>query len=688
MTIHRFLSLGLGVLLAIPLLGARQDVHSFDRPIVTDGSGPRRLPVDLPLLKDAAHFPRLERIQHRDGAHWRAVDGLGDLRLVDADGRDVPYLLIYPRAADPGWQQGTILPIDTVPDKSSGFEVDLGTLSRIDALHVDGIRPPFLKRLTLEGSGDRTRWTVLDDEATLFDLPQEALKSLSVSFVPGSYRYLRVTWNDTNSGRVPLPRTARARLADAASAPAPSIRVEVTVERRPSEPGRSRYRIKLPAGRLPAVALLLEVGGGHVYRVATAYESALQGTAAAPLEIGRATLSRIVREGAVAEDLRIPIARPRDTQLELAIEDGSNPPLELQRVWVELAELPWIYFEAPAGEVRARYGAPSASAPRYDLEAARGTIRIADVAEAQWGSPSGPRPEASGDPELRRPQPGPPIDLSGYRYERTLSAAPGLAVVAVDAAILAHSRGPDGGFADLRIVDEGNRQVPYLLERLQEPLSVPVTIDPAEVTARELTADGRTRSVYAVRLPFEGLPASSLVIETSGRLFTRAVRLGVQRPPDRGHRDAWFQELTAARWTHTDEDGVAPSLSLRVPGIVDEPLVLVIDEGDNSPLPITVARLLFPAYRLRFYSPDGQARLVYGNEKQSPPQYDFELLATRILGAEATEVSLGEERAVGGGITDGAPPQLLSPRLFWAGLIVAVLILGALIVRMLRTREG
>ena len=114
----------------------------------------------------------------------------------------------------------------------------------------------------------------------------------------------------------------------------------------------------------------------------------------------------------------------------------------------------------------------------------------------------------------------------------------------------------------------------------------------------------------------------------------------------------------------------------------------MIDEGDNSPLPITAARLLFPAYRLRFYSPDGQARLVYGNEKQSLPQYDFELLATRILGADATEVSLGEERALGGGSTDGRTPQLLSPRLFWAGLIVAVLILGALIVRMLRPREG
>jgi hypothetical protein len=679
----------LGVILAISILGARQDVVSrVERPVSTSGSGPRRLPVDLPLLRDAAHFPRLERIQHRDGAHWRGLDGLADLRLVDAGGRDVPYLLVYPGTADPGWQDGTVLPIDTVRDKSSGFEVDLGTLASVDALHVEGIPPPFLKRLVLEGSGDRQRWTVLDDEGTLFDLPQEALKQVSVPFAAGTYRYLRVTWNDTNSGRVPLPRSARARLADATTAATPATRVEVTIEPRPSEPGRSRYRVRLPAGRLPAVALVLEVGGGHVYRAAAVYESALQGTAAAPLEMGRATLSRIVREGAVAEDLRVPIRRPRDVQLELSIEDGNNPPLDVRRVWVELAELPWIYFEAPGGDITARYGTAGVTAPRYDLEAARSTIRIGDVADARWGDPVPATPTGTADaPEVRRPQPGPAIDLSGYRYQRTLSSAPGLAVVALDAALLAHSRGPDAGFADLRIVDADDRQIPYLLERLQEQLSVPVAVERTEATARELTGEGRNLSVYALRPPVGGLPASSLVIETSGRLFTRGVRVGLQRPPDRSHRDAWFQEVAAARWTHTDEEGSRASLSLRLPAADDQPLVLVIDEGDNSPLPVTSARLLLPAYRLRFYAPEGPARLVYGSETQGPPQYDFELLATRILGAEATEVSLGEERGLGGG-SSAEGPQLLSPRVFWAGLAVAVLVLGALIVRMLRTREG
>jgi hypothetical protein len=686
---RRLLVLCAGVVLLVTAVRAQQSPRfRFERVVITDSPGPRRLPVDLSLLQHAAPFARLERITEREGAHWRAVDGLSDLRLFAESGREVPYLLVYPRASEPAWVEArSILPARVPRDKNTGFEADLGATAQVDSIHVAGIPAPFLKRLLLEGSGDRERWTVLAAEGTLFDLPQEALRQLTLPFTPGTYRYLRVIWNDANSGRVPLPRTVSARLSRS-SAPVPDMpRVEAAFERRPSEPGRSRYRVKLPSGGLPVAALALEAGGGHIFRPATVTESALQGTSAAPREIGRATLSRVIREGTSAEDLRIPVSRPRDVQLELSVEDGSNPPLELTRVWLELAELPWIYFEAPPGRVVARYGAADVQAPRYDLEAARGAVRIADVADARWEPASGVTPGDANADETPRPQPGPAIDLQGYRFERTLSDATGLAVAPLDAAVLANSRGVDGGFADLRIVDAGNRQIPYLVERLQEPLALDLAAQRTESTARELTGgSGRAPSAYALRLPFAGLPSSSLVIDTSARLFTRGVRIGFERPADRRHRDAWFQELASARWTHTSGDAAA-SLSLRLPPTNAPQLLLVVDEGDNSPLPLTAVRLLLPAYRLRFYSPEGDARLIYGRPDQPAPEYDFELLAARILGADAAEVQLGEEQALGGSAAPEGRPTPVSQRMFWAGLGVAVVILAGLIVRLMRTRE-
>ena len=68
-------------------------------------------------------------------------------------------------------------------------------------------------------------------------------------------------------------------------------------------------------------------------------------------------------------------------------------------------------------------------------------------------------------------------------------------------------------------------------------------------------------------------------------------------------------------------------------------LVLVVDEGDNAPLPLTKARLLLPSYRLRFFHAGGTPlRMVYGRDDLQPPQYDLALLAPRVMGAGAREV--------------------------------------------------
>ena len=140
-----------------------------------------------------------------------AEGGLNDLRLFDASGRPVPYLLVQ-RRQEPGWRDGRILPV-AATKTTSGFEVDFGTASTIDRVRVAGISGPFLKRLTLEGSGDRAHWTLLQGEGTLFNLPDERISNEDLSFQPGAYRYVRVLWNDANSGRVPLPAHVFAREA-------------------------------------------------------------------------------------------------------------------------------------------------------------------------------------------------------------------------------------------------------------------------------------------------------------------------------------------------------------------------------------------------------------------------------------------------------------------------------------------
>ncbi len=178
--------------------------YRASREVLPGAAGPNRLDVDAALLA---------------GSAFRSGPGLlSDLRLVSADGREVPYLLVAPPRKEPEWARASLLPIPATKS-ASGFEADLGALRRIDRLRVSGVPAPFLKRLRLEGSGDRVRWTVLVAEGTLFDLPEEGLARTEVAFPEGEHRFLRLAWNDAKSGRVPLPARVEARLAGTGAVP-------------------------------------------------------------------------------------------------------------------------------------------------------------------------------------------------------------------------------------------------------------------------------------------------------------------------------------------------------------------------------------------------------------------------------------------------------------------------------------
>jgi hypothetical protein len=638
-----------------------------ERPIAANGQGPRRLTVDVPLLAGVNR-------------------GLSDLRLFDANAREIPYLLVSKPLAEPAWRPSVILPVasaDTDTKKESGFEADLGEIQTADRLRIDGLRPPFLKRVRLEGSGDRTRWTLLVAEGTLFDLPDERLRQTELAFAAGAYRYFRLTWDDTNSGRVPPPPAATVRIATSV-VPPPPLTARLAVERRPSEPGRSRYRIRLPGPHLPIAGLEFDLGGGHVLREAAAYEARLSGAEAVPVLLGSATLRRVVQGSLTAASLRMPISPPLEPQIDLVVDDGDNPPLDVRGVQAIFADLPWIYFESDGTALSARYGNPALGPPRYDLEAVRDTLRIDAVADASWGEPrarSADETPAGVAPPL--PTVGASLDPALFRYLRSIPPGDaGLMALPLDAAVLAHSAGAAAGFADVRVVDASARQVPYLVERAAEPLSIDLRLERLSQVPGWLNAGPSKPSVYRVPWPFERLPSPRLVLTTSARVFQRSLTVGIERQPDSRHRDPWFETLAQAGWVHADQDRPASALTMPLPSVDAKELLVIVEEGDNTPLPIAAARVLLPAYRLRFFREQGAAlRLAYGRPDLAPPRYDLALLAPQLLGVAVTEVAaVGEGAQAAGAVT----PDLVSPRLFWGFLAVAVLVLVALIVRLLK----
>jgi len=630
-------------LLALPAAAAETA-----REVLPAGAGPQRLELDAAAVSASAR------------------PDLGDLRLNGADGREVPYLLVPPAAPAGRWAPARLLPIRP-SRKESGFEADLGAVRAVEQLRLAGLPEPFLKRFRLEGSGDRTRWTELVAEGTLFALPADDLRLLAVAFPRGEYRYLRVTWDDRASGRLPAPRAVEAFLPEP-SPPSPApLRVPLLVERRPSEPGVSRFALRLPGPRLPVRAIVLDVPGERLHRPAAVTEARLEPGRLGPALLGEGVLRRVTRDGAGAEALRIEIGRPEELELELRVDDGDNPPLQLAGASAELAPLPWLYFEASGGAaVTLRAGAPERTAPRYDLEAARDGLAAARPALARLG-PAAPIPAPAAAAALDAP--GALLDPKPFRYARAVEAAPpGLAAVALDAAVQGRTR----DLADLRLAGPDGRQVPYLLERREAPLVVTL---PAPQRAGAPPAPGVTG--WRLDLPEPALPASRLVLETGARLFDRRVRV-----LEAGDAPGGAPRLLAeAAWRHADPDRAPAPLTIALPPLRSDRLFLEVDDGDNAPVALAAARLLLPGWRLRFLHPGPALTLHFGAEGVEAPRYDLALLAPRLRAAPAREVALGPAPLIIGG------PTLGPEKIAWGTLVLGVVVMLWLLSRLVKRTD-
>jgi hypothetical protein len=658
--------------------GTSNGRFQFEKIADVSAAGPHRLDVDVPLLVGSRPFT----VVHR-GDRAFASNGLGDLRLF-ANNVEVPYLLIPPPADEPTFINGKILPVpanDTRENRSSGFEEDLLEAASVDAIDLEGVAAPFLKRFRLEGSGDREHWTLLVGEGTVFDLPAEGVRHTRVEFEAGAYRYLRVTWDDRTSARVMTPGHALVRRV-MQSSPRSVLRTAVVVTRRQSEPGRSRFRVTLPGARLPIVALELTVGGGTLLRNARVFEPGLVGSEAQPRLLGQTRLARVVRDEIPAEDLSIPIAQPVEPQIDLVVDDGDNPPLDLTAVTAVFAELPWIYFEAPAaGAIVARYGDMRLAPPRYDLEAARQTI-TAPANEAAWRGQ--PPAILTAEPEgLPLPDTGSALSTHGFGFARDIpDGNAGLIVVPLDVKVMGHSGVSPRRLQDLRVVDRAGMQVPYLLERRDEPLIVDVTLE------RRDLPDGVQRpstksTAYAVQSPFSELPNARLVLTTRARVFQRTATLGYVTPTT-ARQPSRFMTLETKPWVHADEVVSAPALAFAFPERSNGPMFLIVEEGDNQPLPIEKATVMMPSYAVRlFRRPGVSMRLVYGNDRVGAPQYDMNLIAPQLLGRAAEEVPPAAERPLGASGGDSSL-ELVSPVVFWAALSLTVVVLLGLVVRLMR----
>jgi hypothetical protein len=115
-------------------------------------------------------------------------------------------------------------------------------------------------------------------------------------------------------------------------------------------------------------------------------------------------------------------------------------------------------------------------------------------------------------------------------------------------------------------------------------------------------------------------------------------------------------------------------------------LKVVIHNGDDAPLKVNSAGLQQIERRLYFDAPE-QARLTlyYGDEKLERPEYDYAKLFLNSTDAHAAQLGPETNNAAYTGRPDDRPWSDRHPAILWIAIIAAVLLLGFLALRSMRS---
>lgn len=607
----------------------------------------------------------------------RSQQGLRDLRLVDGSGREAAFL-IHDDAVRRREQRWTGLLVEATEERrqQSSWTVDFGEPITFDRLELDVPGRGFSKRLSLERSADGVTWQSAGAGFWIFDREwqSETVHVTALDVAGLEARFVRLSADDGRSRPVSVTGVVAVRSDDLGGA---TWSEAVSLEPIASAEGRTRYRVPVADGH-PVRRMALDADDPAFARRIRVLERT--GDDEREAGAGLVYRLRLPDEEFDLDSREIDVVRLAGGGLVIEVVDGDNPPLANPQVRLS-GPRTMLVTSTTADRLTLFYGNTVTRAAVYDLEQLRNSIAlIPDYPVAALG------PETE-NPRFRQPAPlafvaarGAEVDASQWRFDRPVrvTGAEDLYTLVMPAADLARLRRDLG---DLRMVDESNRQVPYVLEAGADVTHVTLTVEPAvprqgrpQVSAYRLTTSMAGPGSDALRF-------SALRLRFAEAYFQRTAEVLVPRagaPLGTARVAAPMLDLpqptgaTAAAWVLVALDDVPA-----------RELILEIADRDNAPLTLLQAQGVVRVPRLTFKAASGDYRLLLGNPDAAPPSYELGGLRREVLAYSAVPLTLDADEmarpnpAYERSVTDllrDAPPRAV----LWTALGVALVVLLAL----------
>ncbi|HSL18156.1 MAG TPA: hypothetical protein VLB51_09665 [Methylomirabilota bacterium] len=644
--------------------------------ITADGGGLRRLELPAEVL-------------------GRCRPDLADLRIVGADGREIPYVVDSPEVEGATELSYAVAPVvleaersqEEVGDRVTVFRerylLELPPLPRgVPAWEVEvrADRREFVSRLDVALVGPAGERTPVITDGSLFRLPSVGAERLEFAIPGDGGGRLEVVLAGEGPGYLAPHFALRAgRVLWRGSAS--SVRFEVLELRQ--LPGVTELVLDRPRGLAPR-RFQVTTSTGTFHRKVTVWD---EGPGADPEPLGRGEILRVAALAPV-EVLEVVVRPPRGDRLRVVVENRDSPPLDDLAVAAILPR-PVLVFSLPEGAPGATllFGGGRAQRPDYDLaaldpggrlpvtgEAARRALALLDPANAGPAALGQVMANPGWDPAPALAfamHPGAEVDPRPFRYRRQLAVNPspeGLSLLPLEPADLAVLR-PD--LADLRVVDGEGRQWAYLRQDRARTVTVPLRVAGHE-------RDGRV-SIYALEVPDGPLAVGRVELEAEAPYFDRDFVL-------RGRlEDGSERELARGRLVRRAGDPRPITVAVEPRRVTR--LELHVSDGDDAPLVLPRVSADAAAPDLYLAAVAGEYELLLGDPDAEAPVYELERVRSTILAVPAVDVTAGELEAnpafsaAGRLARSGAWQKIL----LWVVLGLAVVVLAAVTLRAARS---
>ena len=318
----------------------------------------------------------------------KAGSALGDLRLFDADNREIPYALKVRKDVDEVEEIDANLFNFSRSVSVSEASGDLGdNPGDHNEVEIETSGSNFRRVVTVEGSDTQGDWKVLRNNGLIFSFTSQndTVESKRVTYPTSRYRYLRikVQRDELNDREAPEISSIKAIMAVREQGQLASWGVRVPIPQLERNQGAHASVWKIDLGAYaPCDRLALDLGEDSFAR---------------PFEVEAVDNQenvRLIASGTLTrhagDDKPLVIVFNQEEyvrQLRLKITDYSNPVLNIMSIQASAPARQLLFeLKAPAAQpLRLYFGNANVPAPHYDFESVLSSRRLTEPSHSVIG---------------------------------------------------------------------------------------------------------------------------------------------------------------------------------------------------------------------------------------------------------------------------------------------------------------